>query len=294
MTKDSSEYMQGKNIIVTGASRGIGYYTALGLAKIGARVSIISHNEKHCQHAVEKINEETGEKSADYYVADLSVQDEIRKVSKQVRHDCDHIDVLINNVGGWFSSYQESADEIEMTFALNHLSYYLLTGLLLDHLMDSAPARIVNVASNAHHGIDRIHFEDIGFNQGSFRPFKAYAQSKLANIMFTYKLAERLKGTGITANALHPGSVSSRLYRNFGILEPVIRFWVRLTGKSSKEGAQTSIYLASSSEVGGVNGKYFDEEQNKVQSSEISYDQEQWEQLWEISEEMTRFSYPSL
>ncbi len=232
-----------------------------------------------------------GDNAARYVVADLSVQAEIQGLAEKIKQDYDRLDVLVNNVATWNASYHETIDGIEETFALNHLSYFLLTGLLLDLLQKVAPARIVNVASNAHKRIDHIHFEDIGFEE-KYRPYNSYAQSKLANIMFTYELAERLEGTGVTVNALHPGSVASKLYRKFGILEPLILFWIRLTGKTSKEGAETPIYLASSPEVEGVNGKYFDEEQHKVKSSQASYDRQAWEPLWNMSEEMTDFQYP--
>lgn len=282
--------MKGKTCLITGSSQGIGFYTAKGLAEMGAHTIVVSHNEQHCQNAVEKIRESAGKDAARYYVADLSIKDEIYKLAEMVRRDYDRLDVLINNVGTWNASYKETTDGIEETFALNHLSYFLLTGLLIDLLIQSAPARIVNVSSDAHRGIDGIHFDDIGFKE-NYRPFRTYAQSKLANIMFTYELAKRLEDTNVTANVLHPGSVASKLYRNFGILEPLILFWIKLTGKTSKEGAETPIYLASSPEVKEVSGKYFDEEQNQTRSSEASYDEDAWKRLWQISEEMTDFSY---
>ncbi len=290
MNAKNNQRMAGKTVLVSGGSRGIGFYTAKGLAVMGAHVILVSHNDERCQNAVEKIQEAVGEGAARYYVADLSIQSEVRRVAEKVKQDYEHLDVLVNNVGIWNASYQESANGIELTFALNHLSYFLLTGLLLDLLQQSTPARIVNVASDAHQGIDRIHFEDIGFKE-NYRAFKVYAQSKLANIMFTYELAERLEGSGVTANVLHPGSVASKLYRKFGILEPLILFWIRLTGKTSEEGAETPIYLASSPEVKSVNGKYYvDKEQTR--SSDASYNKEAWERLWNLSEEMTNFDFP--
>jgi len=288
--KNNQCHIANKNVLITGSSRGIGFYTALGLAEMGAHVIVVSHDEEHSREAIQEITDKFGEKSAQYYVADLSSQTEIRDLSEKVKRDYDQLDVLINNVGGWFSGYQESEDGIEKTFALNHLSYFLLTGSLLNLLKKSTPARIINVASDAHKGIDKIHFEDIGFREG-YRPFLTYAQSKLANIMFTYELAEKLDDTEITVNALHPGSVASKLYRNFGILEPLINFWIKLTGKTSEEGAETSIYLASSDEVSKVSGKYFADEK-QTQSSKASYDNESWGGLWKLSEEMTGFKYP--
>ena len=279
-----------KNILISGSSNGIGFYTALGLAKQGAHVIIVSHNQENSEQAVTKIREKVKQASVVYYVADLSSHREIRQLSNKLKQEYDHLDVLINNAGGWFSSFQESEDGIEKTFALNHLNYFMITGLLLDLLKESKAARIINVASDAHKGVEEINFEDIGFEH-NYRPFKVYAQSKLANIMFTYKLAERLKGTGITVNALHPGAVASKLYRNFGILEPLILFWIKFFGKNSREGAETSLYLANSEEVSGVTGKYF-VDKNQVKSSKASYQQEEWQRLWKLSEELTGVDYP--
>ncbi len=290
MEQNNNKTMQGKNVLVTGSSRGIGFYTALGLAKKGAHVIIVSHNQERCEQAVAQIAEATNEGSARYYVADLSAREDIRQLAQDVKQDYDHLEVLVNNVGGWFREYQQSPDGIEMTFALNHLSYFLLTGLLLDLLQNSSPARIINVSSDGHRAIDGIQFEDPEFKE-RFRAFPAYAQSKLANIMFTYELADRLEGSGIRVNVLHPGSVASELYRNFGILTPVINFFLKIFAKTPEEGAHTSTYLARSPEVANVTGKYFTDKK-QVPSSEASYDKSAWQRLWKISEEMTNFKYP--
>ncbi|MDY6872567.1 MAG: SDR family oxidoreductase [Chloroflexota bacterium] len=281
--------MQGKNVLVTGSSRGIGFETALGLAKLGAHVIIVSHDQEHCAEAVAKIRSAAGEDAARYYTADLASQEAIRVLAAEIKTGYTHLDVLVNNVGGWFRKYQESPDGIELTFALNHLSYFLLTGLLLDLLKASAPARIVNVSSDAHRQADRIHFENIGF-KGEYTTMKAYAQSKLANILFTHELARRLEGTGVTVNALHPGFVNSHLYRNFGLLEPLVRLFAGIGGKSIEEGAKTSIYVASSPALNLVSGKYFADEE-LVRSSEASFDQYTAERLWELSEELTGLTY---
>ena len=289
MPSENKTLMEGKNVLVTGSSRGIGFYTAKGLAEMGAHIIVVSHDESHCQSAVEEVHQAVGKESARYYVTDLALQEEVHRLAEKVQTDYDRLDVLVNNVGTWNARYEETADGIERTFALNHLSYFLLSGLLLERLKKSRAARIVNVASDAHQGVDRINFEDIGL-QGQYRPFQAYAQSKLANIMFTYQLAEKLEGRGITVNALHPGSVASKLYRDFGIFEPLILLWIRLTGKTSEEGAQTPIYLASSPELDDVNGKYFVDQEQK-RSSMVSYNRESWQRMWELSEEMTGFQY---
>lgn len=283
--------LQGKTILVTGSSRGIGYQTAAGLASLGAHVIIVSHNTQRIRKAHERLIAQFGEHAARAYVADLSHQADIHRFADEILRDYDHLDVLVNNVGGWFSKYQESADGIEMTFALNHLSFFLLTGRLLDLLHNGTPARIVNVSSDAHRAAKRIRFDDVQFNQG-YRVFSAYAHSKLANVMFTYELARRLQGTAVSVNALHPGFVKSELYRHFGMVTPFVNFLAGLFGKSEEEGAQTPIYLASAPEVDGISGQYYAEKE-PVKSSPISYDTSQASRLWGISEEMTGFSYPS-
>ena len=288
--ENQSDEMAGKNCLITGSSRGIGFYTALGLARKGAHVIVVSHNRERSQAAADKINQAAGAGSARYYVADLSSQAEIRALADKIKGDYDHLDVLVNNVGGWFTGYQESPDGIEMTFALNHLSYFLLTGLLLDLLLAAQSARIVNVSSYAHRQLETIQFEDLQFKT-KFKTLGAYAQSKLANLLFTYALAERLSEQNITVNALHPGFISSELYRHYTFLRPVILLLTKLFGKNEQQGAQTSIYLASAPEVAGVTGKYFSDQQ-EAESSPGSHDPEAAEKLWEISEKMTGFTYP--
>ena len=279
-----------KNILITGSSRGIGFHAALDLAKQGAHVIIVSHNIEHCKNAVTSIRDKAGESSARYYVVDLSVQDEIHHLASTVLEDYDRLDVLINNVAGWFPKYEESEDGIEMNLALNHLSYFLLTGLLFDRVMASSPARIINVSSDAHRQVKGIRFDDIQFDT-KYQAYPAYAQSKLANIMFTYELARRLEGTDVTANALHPGLVGTDLYRRYGFLSPILKSIFQIVGKSPEQGAETPVYLASSPELSDVNGKYFVDKKEK-RSSEASYDREAAQRLWEISEEMTDFTYP--
>lgn len=290
MNTSQKENLQGKTCLVTGGSRGIGFETAAGLARMGAHVILVSHVEERLITAQERISAESGPEAARYYVADLSVQDEIHQLADTVQRDYEQLDVLINNVGGWYKTYQESVDGIEMTFALNHLSYFLLTGRLLPLLQKSKHARIINVSSDAHQQPKGIRFEDIQF-QKRYRTFAAYAHSKLANVLFTYELARRLTGTNLTVNVLHPGLVETELYRDFGIFTPVIKLIAKLFGKSETEGAQTPIYLASAPEVANTTGKYFIDGETR-KSSPISYDQSQAQRLWEVSEEMTGFTYP--
>jgi NAD(P)-dependent dehydrogenase (short-subunit alcohol dehydrogenase family) len=282
--------MVGKTCLITGSSRGIGLYTALGLARLGAHVIIVSHNRERSKRARDQVAEMAGADLVNYYVADLSSMAQVQELANKIKNDYAHLDILINNVAGWFRNFQTNSNGIEMTFALNHLSYFLLTGLLLDLLKDGTSSRIINVSSDAHKTMKGMQFSDIEFRE-KYNAFSAYAQSKLANLMFTYELSERLEGTDITVNALHPGFVNSELYRDFGVLTPIIKLIAQVFGKSSAEGAETPIYLASSPKVATVNGKYF-EDKTQIQSSDASYDRESWKRLWELSEEMTDFSYP--
>lgn len=290
METTKAQLLTRKICLVTGASRGIGYETAAGLAQLGAHVIIVSQNYERAQHAQQRITTEFGEGAARFYVADLSAQAQVDQLAQHIISDYGQLDVLVNNVGGWFRKYQESADGIEMTFALNHLSYFLLTGRLLPLLQKSSPARIINVSSDAHRQAKDIQFEDIQFKR-KYRVFSAYAQSKLANVLFTYELARRLEGTNLTVNALHPGFVKTNLYRHFGLMTPLVNLLADLIGKNAVEGAQTSIYLASSPEVAGVTGKYFSDCEPQ-DSSPATYDLSQAQRLWDLSEEMTGFNYP--
>jgi NAD(P)-dependent dehydrogenase (short-subunit alcohol dehydrogenase family) len=289
MQTSQQKKLAGKIYLVTGASRGIGYETAAGLARMGAHVILVSHVDERLQEAKDRIAAESGPDAVHAYVADLSIQAEIHQLADEIIKDYDQLDILINNVGGWFSKFEKSADGIEMTFALNHLSFFLLTGRLLPLLQNSPHARIINVSSDAHRQSKGMNFNDIQFTR-RYRSFAAYAQSKLANLLFTYELASRLEGTNMTVNALHPGLVTTELYRHFGIISSLVKLIAKFFGKDQDEGAQTPIYLASSPEVADITGKYFiDCEQRK--SSPASYKQAQAHRLWEVSEEMTGFTY---
>ena len=193
----------------------------------------------------------------------------------------------MNNAGAFFARREESTDGIEMTWALNHLNYFLLTDLLLDVLKASAPARIVNVSSTAHTGVKGINFEDIEFKHG-YSGWTAYGHSKLANVLFTYELARRLAGTRITANALHPGFVATGFgHNNSRLMRVGMNIAQKIIAKRPEQGAETSVYLASSPEVEGVSGKYFDNKQ-AIKSSAASYDTEAARRLWDLSETMVR------
>lgn len=276
--------MNGKVVMVTGATNGIGRITARELARQGARVIGVGRDQHRCEQEAEQIKVETGNPNVEYLTADLSIQAQIRQLVEVYQRKYDRLDVLVNNAGGYFQRRMISQDGIEMTFALDHLNYFLLTNLLLEQIKASAPARIVNVSSGAHMGA-KMNFADIEFKHGYFG-WNAYAQAKLANVLFTYELDRRLDDH-IAVNALHPGFVASNFaMNNGGLIRFGMNFAHRFSAISSEEGAQTSIYLASSHEVEGVSGKYFYEQQ-PIPSSPESYNEETAVKLWEVSEQMT-------
>jgi retinol dehydrogenase-12 len=217
-------------------------------------------------------------------VADLSVQAQVRQLASAVQRRFAHLDVLINNAGALFGQRQVSPEGIEMTFALNHLAYFLLTNLLLDRLQASVSGRVVNVSSEAHRGA-RLDFTDLQ-GQHRYRGWRAYAQSKLANILFTYELDRRLEGTRVATNALHPGFVATNFGRNNRSITAALWRILQLAAISPEQGAETIIYLASSPDVKDISGKYF-VKKNAVRSSEASYDRAAAERLWELSAEIT-------
>ncbi|HEX2908828.1 MAG TPA: SDR family oxidoreductase [Phototrophicaceae bacterium] len=278
--------MDGKVVLITGATNGIGKVAALELAKMGATVVLVGRNQAKTQATVDEIKNGSGSSQIESLIADLSVMSEVRRLAEEFKAKYTRLDVLLNNAGAVFADRQETDDGYEMTFALNHLSYFLLTNLLLDLLKASAPARIVNVSSGAHMG-GRLNFEDLNRQKGyGLGGYGAYGQSKLANVMFTYELARRLAGTGVTATVLHPGFVATGFGRNVpGLMARLMPLMHRLA-LTPEEGAQTMIFLASSPNVEGVTGKYFDK-CKVVSSSKASYNEADQRQLWAVSEEMT-------
>ncbi len=278
--------MTGKRVIVTGGTNGIGEEAALELAKMGADVTVISRTESKLKTTVGKI-EAAGGINADYIVADLSSIAEVRQAAAEFKTRHDRLDVLLNNAGAVFTERKESVDGIEMTLALNHVNYFLLTHELLELLKGTADAhgeaRVVNVSSGAHQS--GMHWNDIQYENG-YNAMGAYGQSKAMNILFTYELARRLEDTGVTANALHPGFVATGFGRNNGwFVNGILNLIQPLMAKDADEGAETSIYLASSPEVKGVNGKYFVDEKPK-KSADFTYDENSWTRLWEYTEKL--------
>jgi retinol dehydrogenase-14 len=283
------EAMRGKVCLVTGANSGIGRATAMALAMEGATVVMVCRSRDRGEAARADITTQSGNDAVDLLLADLSSHREIRQVAEEFRRRHQRLDVLINNAAAIIGARRVTEDGLEATFALNHLSYFLLTDLMLDMLNASAPSRIVNVGSVAHEGTT-IDFDDL---QGERRydGRGAYAVSKLANLLFTYELARRLEGTRVTANCLHPGVVATNITK-----EAVL--WVRLAATllrpiflSPEQGAETVIYLATSPDVEGVSGKYFIKKA-PVDSSPESYDRDAARRMWEISADLTKLGAP--
>ena len=247
-------------------------------------VVMVGRSQERCDITAEQFRKETGSELVDYLVADLSSQAEVRRLANNFLGRYDRLDVLVNNAGGFFMKRQESVDGIEMTFALNHLNYFLLTHLLLECVQASAPARIANVSSNGHRGA-RINFDDLQ-GERSYSGWRAYAQSKLANVLHAYELSRRLDADRVTVNALHPGFVSTRLARNNGLVFQLVMPLMRVIARSPEEGARTSVYLASSPQVKGVTGKYFEDSQ-VVPADPAADDEATAQRLWRVSMEMT-------
>jgi len=274
--------MKGRTVVVTGATSGIGKATALGLAAMGARVAITGRDAGRAETAAGEIRAAGG--LADVFVADLSSQAEVRRLAGDLLRDLPRIDVLVNNVGGYWDTRHVTADGLERTFAVNHLAPFLLTNLLLDRLKESGPARVVTVASNAQ-SMGSIEFDDLQ-DERSYSGSRAYNQSKLANVMFTYELARRLRATSVTANALHPGLVST----SFGAEDPsviqrlVVPF-VRPFMKAADKGAVTSIHLASAPDLERVSGLFF-AKGKPTKSSQQSYDEAAAARLWQVSTDL--------
>jgi NAD(P)-dependent dehydrogenase (short-subunit alcohol dehydrogenase family) len=277
--------MAGKVCLITGATGGIGLIAAQALAAQGAKVVLVSRSAQKCEATAAQIRSATGNDQVSYIAGDLSLMAQVRQVAEQFLARFNRLDVLINNAGAVFSSRQVTAEGYEMTMALNHLSYFYLTQLLQDRLLASAPARIINVSSDAHKG-GSINFDDL-MSEKKYSAFGVYSMSKLANVLFTYELARRLEDSGVTANALHPGFVASNFGRSNGGIWGAVMPLAHLFAISPEKGAETTIHLAVSSEVEGVTGKYFVKKQ-PVRSAAASYDEAAQRRLWEVSEQLVQ------
>ncbi len=274
--KDS---MKGKIVVVTGATSGIGQATALGLADLGAQVVVVGRNEQKGKKALEAIREATA-REVDFLHSDLSSQAQVRELAETISERYPRVDVLINNAGVITRERSLTVDGIETQLAVNHLAPFLLTSLLLDRLKSSAPSRVIVVASQVE-SMGKIHFEDLGFAQG-YDSLQAYYQSKLANVLFTLELARRLKGGQVTANCLHPGVIATQLLDDYIGRPRALNFLNRWKNPPPREGARTSLYLASSSEVAEVTGKYFSD-RAEAEPSPQARDPELASKLWDVS-----------
>jgi NAD(P)-dependent dehydrogenase (short-subunit alcohol dehydrogenase family) len=284
MTNTMTTNMTGKTVLITGATNGIGKIAALELSRMGATVCIVARNRSKGQAVLEEIRRETNNVQLELFIADLSSMADVRKLAQEFTAKHTTLDVLLNNAGAFYSERKLSADGLEMTFALNHMSYFLLTNLLLPTLKNTPNSRVVSVSSAAHTS-GKLDFANLQGEQ-KFNGWKAYSDSKLENALFTFALARRLAGSSVTANCLHPGFVKTGFGEgNSGIFAVVLGIAKNLMAISVEAGAQTMIHLASSPDVAGVTGKYFDK--SKIASSSAaSLDQAVQEQLWAHSEKL--------
>ena len=276
--------MSGQTALVTGATGGIGLATAVALAGLGARVGVVGRDEKRTAAAVQAVLAVPGSGGADGFLADFSDPREVRALAAEVLAAYPRLDVLVNNAGGYWSDRHVSADGLEWTFAVNHLAPFLLTSLLEERLRESAPARIVTVASDAHRA-GRIEFDDLQA-AGGYAGMRAYAQSKLANILFTRELARRLSGSGVAAYSVHPGTVRTGFAReDAGRLFGLVLRAGALLMKSPEQGAQTSVYAASSPELVGRTGEYL-AKSRVARPSARAQDDVAAARLWSVSEDL--------
>jgi NAD(P)-dependent dehydrogenase (short-subunit alcohol dehydrogenase family) len=276
--------MSGRTCMISGASSGIGRATALALARMDADLVLVCRDRGRGEETAKAIRSHTGNDHVEVMLADLASQQAIRQLARDYLATDRPLHVLVNNAGVVNLRRTQTVDGIETVFAVNHLAYFLLTNLLLDRLKASAPARIVNVASDAHR-FGTLNFDDLG-GERSYRTMRIYGQSKLANILFTYALARRLEGSGVSANCLHPGAVATGLGKNNGGWAKAVIGLLRPFFRTPESGAATSIYLASAPQLEGVSGKYFSN-CKETRSSRASYDEAAARRLWEISAQMS-------
>jgi len=278
-----NENMNEKICLVTGANSGIGKVTAKALAAGGATVIMVCRNRDKGEAARDEVVRETRNENVDLMIADFSDLRQIRRLAAEVKAKYPRLHALVNNAGAYNGKRTLTADGYETTFAVNHLGYFLLTVELLDLLKSSAPARVVNVSSDAHRSA-RINLDDLNLENG-YGGWKAYGQSKLANVLFTYELARRLMGTGVTANCMHPGVVGTGFFNKIGGLTGKFLQLFAPFMRTPEKGADTVIWLASSPEVEGITGKYFVDRKEQATNQE-SYDTTIAARLWEVSERM--------
>lgn len=275
--------MQGKTVLITGATSGIGKETARALVGMGARVVMINRNPAKAEEVAAEIRQ-AGTGTVELLKGDMSSFASIREGAAEALERFPRIDVFINNAGVFRARRHETADGLEEVFGVNHLAPFLLTNLLLDRLKASAPSRIVIVASEAHRGAV-LDFDNLLLER-HYGMWRAYSRSKLSNIMFTYALARRLEGSGVTANSLHPGFVATSLGSGNKIPIRPVYILLKPFTITPKKGAETSVFLASAPDVEGVTGKYFDQKRES-RSSRVSQDEDAQELLWDMSAKLT-------
>lgn len=276
--------MSGKVVLITGGTSGIGKAAAKALAAMGAEVVVTGRNRERGEGALEEIRRDADSEKVSLMLADLAVQAEVRRLAEEFRENHDRLDVLVNNAGVVITERTETPDGLEATFAINHLAPFLLTNLLLDLLKKSAPSRVITVSSEARRG-SKIDFDDLQ-SEKRYKGFGVYGMSKLANILFTYELAERLRGTGVVANCVHPGAVGTNFAQNnrgpitllFRALKPFMR--------SPEQGADTIVYLAITPEAAWMTGKYL-ADRKVISSAEEPHDVLGQKRLWEESAKLT-------
>ncbi|HMW13506.1 MAG TPA: SDR family oxidoreductase [Chitinophagales bacterium] len=284
--------MDKKTILITGANSGLGFEAAKQLAKQGHEIILLCRNKEKGEIAVSEIKSYSNNQNIHLYTANLASQKSIEAVAQQIKKDISKLDVLLNNAGGVFNNFQLSEDGIEMTIANNHFNYFWLTYYLFDLLKNGKDARIINVASDSHYSAKKIDIESFYQKKGNYFVLSAYEQSKLANVLFTYTLAEKAKPYNITVNALHPGFVYTPIGEKNGnkFFGMVWSAASKLFGLSVEKGARSHIYLASSDEVKDISGKYFHNCKAK-KSSSISYDKNLQAMLWNESERKSGFTF---
>lgn len=277
--------MKGKNVLITGATNGIGLEASVELARQGARVVMVGRDPGRTEAAVADVRSRSGSREVSSLLCDFSSQASIRQLAQAVLASHDRLDVLINNAGAVNSTRRLTVDGIETTFAVNHLGYFLLTHLLTDLLVRSAPARVVTVASAAHRS-GTLDFEDLGFEKG-YKIMRAYSRSKLANVLFAAELARRLEGTCVTSNSLHPGVVATNIWSGApSWTQPLLQTVKRLFFLSAEQGAATIVQLAASPDLEGVTGKYF-EKGRPVPPAPLGRDEALAKRLWDVSASLT-------
>jgi len=270
-----------KTIVVTGGTSGIGEVAAIRLAEKGARIVLVARDKVRAEATMAKLKRANPSAAHAVHFADLSSIAEMKRVASEIAAAEPAIDVLINNAGAVFTTRQESVDGLEMTFAVNHMAYFVVTDVLLPKLKATPGARIVSTASMAHSS-GKIDFDDLQMRK-SYSTFRAYGTSKLMNILFTRELARRLEGSGVTANCLHPGGVATRFgSNNSGLLAAIFKVAISLVGISPEKGAQTIIHLASSPDVATISGKYF-YKCKVIQPTAAAQNDADAKQLWDVS-----------